>query len=161
MQDVRRGMTDSELIAEAYRLESQPVLSRCDHIRLTLIHDELECRAGCREKKLPDAAPQRLPPCKGRNVRMIDKFDHHVHTLTSEWLRHSPGMQARGSPDPYAPAPLSPARSQLSPAYEWRPETSILMMKRLNSIATKPAMIIQAARVSRQPEVARACREAA
>ena len=92
---------------------------------------------------------------------MIDKFDHHVHTLTSEWLRHSPGMQARGSPDPYAPAPLSPARSQLSPAYEWRPETSILMMKRLNSIATKPAMIIQAARVSRQPEVARACREAA
>ena len=40
---------------------------------------------------------------------MIDKFDHHVHTLTSEWLRHSPGMQARGSPDPYAPAPLSPA----------------------------------------------------
>ena len=66
MQDVRRGTTDSELIAEAYRLESQPVLSRCDHIRLTLIHDELECRAGCREKKLPDAAPQRLPPCKGR-----------------------------------------------------------------------------------------------
>lgn len=61
-------------------------------------------------------------------------------------------------PDPYAPRHFSPARPQLSPAYEWRPETTILMMKRLNSIATKPAMLIQAARVSRQPEVARACR---
>lgn len=53
MQDVRRGMTDSELIAEAYRLESQPVLSRCDHIRLTLIHDELECRGRMSGKETP------------------------------------------------------------------------------------------------------------
>lgn len=34
----------------------------------------------------------------------------------------------------------------------------MLMMNRLNSIATNPAMLIQAALVSRQPEVARACR---
>ncbi len=53
MQDVRRGTTDSELIAEAYRLESQPVLSRCDHIRLTLIHDELECRRRISGKDTP------------------------------------------------------------------------------------------------------------
>lgn len=53
MQEVRRGMTDSELIAEAYRLESQPALSRCDHIRLTLIHDELECRRRMRGKNTP------------------------------------------------------------------------------------------------------------
>ena len=37
----------------------------------------------------------------------------------------------------------------------------MLMMNRLNSMATNPAMLIHAARVSRHPLVARACRYAA
>ncbi len=55
MQDVRREMTDSELIAEANRLGSQPELSQCDEISLTLEHDELECRRTKPVKLLPNS----------------------------------------------------------------------------------------------------------
>jgi len=41
MKDVRRGMTDTELVAELNRLESQNELSRCEELRLEIVHDEL------------------------------------------------------------------------------------------------------------------------
>ena len=47
---------------------------------------------------------------------------------------------------------------QPTPAYECRPAVTRLMKNRLNTIATKPTTLIQAARRSRQPAVERPCR---
>lgn len=44
MQDVRRGMTDSELVDEAAKLDNQKELNRCDEVRLALVKDELASR---------------------------------------------------------------------------------------------------------------------
>jgi hypothetical protein len=44
VKDVRRGMTDSELVEEAARLAEQKDRTRCDEIRLALVQDELESR---------------------------------------------------------------------------------------------------------------------
>ena len=44
MKDVRRGMTDTELVAELNRLESQNELSRSEELRLQIVRDELVCR---------------------------------------------------------------------------------------------------------------------
>lgn len=44
MKDVRRGMTNAELIGELYRLESLGKLDRCDEIRLEIVLDELISR---------------------------------------------------------------------------------------------------------------------
>lgn len=41
MKDVRRGMTDTELVEELNRLESLDEMTRCDEIRLDIVRDEL------------------------------------------------------------------------------------------------------------------------
>lgn len=41
MKDVRRGMTDVELVEELNRLENLDELSRCDEMRRDIVHDEL------------------------------------------------------------------------------------------------------------------------
>src|SRR5262249_51728293 len=53
------------------------------------------------------------------------------------------------------------ATGQLTPAYECNPTVTRLMKNRLNTIATKPTTLIQAAFLSRQPAVQRAGRSAA
>ncbi len=44
MKDVRRGMTDSELVEEAARLAEQNARPPCAEIRSPLVQDELESR---------------------------------------------------------------------------------------------------------------------
>ncbi|MDF2894154.1 MAG: hypothetical protein K0Q46_940 [Rhodococcus erythropolis] len=41
MQDVRRAMTDLDLVEELNRLESLDELSRCEELRLEIVQDEL------------------------------------------------------------------------------------------------------------------------
>ncbi len=41
MQDVRRAMTDVDLVDELNRLESLDELSRCEELRLEIVQDEL------------------------------------------------------------------------------------------------------------------------
>ena len=41
MQDVRRAMTDFDLVEELNRLESLDELSRCEELRLEIVQDEL------------------------------------------------------------------------------------------------------------------------
>lgn len=55
MQDVRRGMTDSELVDEASRLGRHETLNRCDELRLALVQDELASR----NEKSPNPGPAR------------------------------------------------------------------------------------------------------
>ena len=49
-------------------------------------------------------------------------------------------------------------QAQPTPAYECNPVMTRLMKNRLNTIATKPTTLIQAAFLSRHPAVERACR---
>ncbi len=44
MQDVRRGMSDEDLVTECCRLQGLDELSRCEEMRLEIVQDELECR---------------------------------------------------------------------------------------------------------------------
>lgn len=44
MKDVRRGMTNTELVTELKRLRKQPERSQCDQMRMELVLDELACR---------------------------------------------------------------------------------------------------------------------
>ncbi|MDF2895924.1 MAG: hypothetical protein K0Q46_2710 [Rhodococcus erythropolis] len=57
MQDVRRGMTDTELVDEATRLARHEKLARCDEIRLALVLDELTSRSA--KSHNPQTAQQR------------------------------------------------------------------------------------------------------
>ncbi|MCD2104409.1 hypothetical protein ACSW29_23770 [Rhodococcus sp. GB-02] len=41
MQDVRRAMTDFDLVEELNRLENLDELSRCEELRLEIVQDEL------------------------------------------------------------------------------------------------------------------------
>lgn len=41
MQDVRRGMSDNELVEEYNRLENLAELSRCEELRLEIVQDEM------------------------------------------------------------------------------------------------------------------------
>jgi hypothetical protein len=60
-----------------------------------------------------------------------------------------------------SPQQFVAATGQPTPAYECNPTVTRLMKNRLNTIATKPTTLIQAAFLSRQPAVERACRYAA
>jgi len=54
VQDVRRGMTDTELVDEATRLGNQEELCRCDELRLALVKDELTSRDEKSRNPRPD-----------------------------------------------------------------------------------------------------------
>lgn len=41
MRDVRRAMTETELVEELYRLEKLTKRNRCEQIRLEIVRDEL------------------------------------------------------------------------------------------------------------------------
>lgn len=44
MQDVRRGMSDFDLVEECQRLENLDEMSRCEEMRLEIVQDELDRR---------------------------------------------------------------------------------------------------------------------
>ncbi|MFC1474346.1 hypothetical protein AB9H19_31210 [Rhodococcus qingshengii] len=41
MKDVRKAMTETELVEELHRLENLAKRNRCEQIRLEIVHDEL------------------------------------------------------------------------------------------------------------------------
>lgn len=41
MKDVRKAMTETELVEELHRLEKLTKRNRCEQIRLEIVHDEL------------------------------------------------------------------------------------------------------------------------
>jgi len=57
MQDVRRGMSDLDLVEERERLESLDEMSRCEEMRLGIVLDELACRQS-------QVAPTRQASCR-------------------------------------------------------------------------------------------------
>src|SRR5690606_37669595 len=73
-----------------------------------------------------------------------------------------PHLSAQPTGPHLSAQPTGPHLSaQPTPAYECSPTVTRLMKNRLNTIATKPMTLIQAALRSRQPAVDRACRYAA
>ena len=44
MKDVRKAMTETELVEELHRLENLTKRNRCEQIRLEIVHDELNGR---------------------------------------------------------------------------------------------------------------------
>ena len=46
MQDVRRGMSDEDLVTECCRLQGLDELSRCEEMRLEIVQDEFGVSAG-------------------------------------------------------------------------------------------------------------------
>jgi len=46
VQDVRRAMSDQDLVEERDRLRALDDMSRCEEMRLEIVQDELDCRQG-------------------------------------------------------------------------------------------------------------------
>lgn len=103
-------------------------------------------------KSTPAGFPDQLTQQRGRYLIVGHSLGQPEKFLATGAHDHS---VCRTQPSPTG---LEGSPAQLSPAYECNPLTTMLMMNRLNSMATKPAALIQAALVSRQPEVARAWR---
>jgi hypothetical protein len=68
MKDVRRGMTDVELVEELNRLENLDELSRCDEMRRDIVYDELVCR----QSKYPNSghsSDDTVTTCEASDLR--------------------------------------------------------------------------------------------
>ena len=86
---------------------------------------------------------------------------HRLRRIAEPLLCAETRLLVRQRANPLSISSSSRRTGQLTPAYECNPTVTRLMKNRLNTIATKPTTLIQAAFLSRQPAVERACRYAA